>query len=375
MAQVKNDLARTLFSSAFIAILAGGCFWVLQPFIPSLIWATMIVVATWPLLLRAEKRLKSHNLAVALMVFIVGFIVIVPIGAASAVIFSRADDAIAWIQDLPNYTLPSAPAWLERIPAVGIRMAARWNALSQEGAGGLAKLLQPYGRQIINYISETAQSTGILFLHLLLTVVLTGILYATGETATRGLKAFANRLAGERGIFAIDLAGQSIKAVAMGIVLTALVQTLLGGLGLLAAGVPALGLFFASIFILCIAQLGPLIPMLVAVTWLFRNDQNVSGSILLGWTLIVATLDNFLRPILIKKGADLPLLLIFAGVLGGLFAFGVVGLFIGPVFLAVTFRLLQAWVDEQEKEDLMPQPIGRRQILNTPTSPNKPLDH
>ena len=119
------------------------------------------------------------------------------------------------------------------------------------------------------------------------------------------------------------------------------------------AGVPAAAVLTAIMFMLCIAQLGPALVLFPAVIWLFWSDQTLWGSVLLVWSLVVVTLDNFLRPILIKKGADLPLLLIFAGVIGGLVAFGIIGLFIGPVVLAVTYTLLGAWVDGGE-----PNPAG-----------------
>ena len=126
--------------------------------------------------------------------------------------------------------------------------------------------------------------------------------------------------------------------------MTAIVQTVLGGIGLAIVGVPFAALLSAVMLMLCIAQLGPTLVLLPAVAWVFWTGDTGWGVFLLGWTLIVGTLDNFLRPMLIKKGADLPLLLIFAGVIGGLLGFGLVGIFVGPVVLAVTYTLLEAWV-------------------------------
>jgi predicted PurR-regulated permease PerM len=125
---------------------------------------------------------------------------------------------------------------------------------------------------------------------------------------------------------------------------TALVQSALGGIGLAVAGVPLPGLLTAVLLILCIAQVGPMPVLLGATAWLFLTEATGWGIFLLAWSLVVGTMDNFLRPALIRKGADLPLLLIFAGVIGGLLAFGLVGLFVGPVVLAVTYTLADAWV-------------------------------
>jgi predicted PurR-regulated permease PerM len=114
-------------------------------------------------------------------------------------------------------------------------------------------------------------------------------------------------------------------------------------------GVPVVALLTAAVFILCIAQLGPGLILIPAVIWLYYSDQTAWGTVLLVWSIFVGTIDNFLRPVLIKKGADLPLLLIFAGVIGGLITFGIAGLFIGPVVLAITYKLLATWVEGVEE--------------------------
>src|SRR5262249_40636607 len=124
--------------------------------------------------------------------------------------------------------------------------------------------------------------------------------------------------------------------------------------GLFVAGVPFAGLLTAVTLLLCIAQIGPVVVLAPAVIWLYWSGDTVWGTVLLVWSIAVGPLDNILRPILIRKGADLPLLLIFAGVIGGLIAFGIVGLFVGPVVLAVTYTLLEEWVREQDAVALSP---------------------
>ena len=140
------------------------------------------------------------------------------------------------------------------------------------------------------------------------------------------------------------LAGQAIRGVALGVVVTALVQAALGGLGLVIAGVPFAALLTAVVAFLCIAQIGPTPVLVPALIWLYWSGETGWGTFLVVWTVIVVTIDNVLRPLLIKRGADLPLLLIFAGVIGGLLAFGLVGVFVGPVVLAVAYTLLRAWI-------------------------------
>jgi predicted PurR-regulated permease PerM len=189
---------------------------------------------------------------------------------------------------------------------------------------------------------------GLVAIHFILTVIIAGILYTNGERASRGLLMFGRRLGEDRGERTVRLAGQALRGVALGVVVTALVQSLISGVGLWLAGVPNAGLLLAIVFVLCVAQLGPLPVLIPAIVWLYWSDSMVWGSVLVVFAVIVAVADNVLKPLLIRRGVDLPLLLIVAGVIGGLMAFGVVGLFIGPVILAVTYTLLVAWVNDRQ---------------------------
>jgi predicted PurR-regulated permease PerM len=144
--------------------------------------------------------------------------------------------------------------------------------------------------------------------------------------------------------------------VALGVVVTAIAQTAAAGLGLVVAGIPYAGALTAVIFIFCIAQLGPILVMAPAVAWLYWSGDSLWATVLLVWAILDGLLDSVVRPILIRRGADLPLLLIFAGVIGGLIGFGVIGLFVGPTVLAVSYRLLEAWVadiDSGESDPLV----------------------
>jgi predicted PurR-regulated permease PerM len=186
----------------------------------------------------------------------------------------------------------------------------------------------------------------VLLFQFLLTVVISAVMYSQGEQAAELVRRFAHRLAGERGDGAVVLAGGAIRGVALGVGVTALVQAVLGGLGVALAGVPFATLLSALMFMLCIAQIGPVPVLLGAAGWAFYEGSTAWAVFLVMWSLIVGTLDNVLRPVLIRMGADLSLLLIFAGVIGGLFAFGLVGIFVGPVMLAVGYTLLEAWMNE-----------------------------
>src|SRR5262249_31709608 len=150
---------------------------------------------------------------------------------------------------------------------------------------------------------------------------------------------------------AVHLAAQAVRGGALGVGVTAILQTAVTGLGLFVAGVPFATILTAVAFMLCLAQVGPLLGLIASVFWVYSRSGAGWGTAFLLWAIFCGTFDNFLRPVLIKRGADLPLLLIFTGVLGGLIAFGVIGLFIGPVVLAVGYTLLVDWVAAGDAPD------------------------
>ena len=205
-------------------------------------------------------------------------------------------------------------------------------------------MVAPYAAKSVGWFVGQAGTFGMLLLNFFLRGVLAAGLYLQGETAAAAVRSFARRLAGQPGEEVAVLSAKAIRGVALGIVITALAQSTLGGLGLFCAGVPAAALLAAVMLLLCIMQVGPGLVLVPAAIWLFWRGEIFTGVVFSIWTVFVCTVDNFLRPFFIRKGVDLPVLLILAGVFGGLLAFGIIGLFIGPVILAVAYTLLRAWV-------------------------------
>jgi predicted PurR-regulated permease PerM len=342
-----RDLTRIVLGVLVIVALLGGVLLVMRPFLPSLLWATMIVVATWPAMRRVEAAAGGRRgVAVLAMIVVIVAILIVPVAAAINTLSEQLARLTAI--DLAALRIPMPPSWVESVPVIGARVDGEWRTLAAASPEALAERAAPFVGPIATWVAAQAGTAGAFAMHLVLTVVLCGVLYGYGETAGRGVRRFARRLHGDAGDSLVVLAAGSIRAVALGIVVTALVQTGLGVLGLMVAGVPYVAVLGALMFVLCIAQLGPMIPLLGAAAWLWSTGATTAAVVLAVWSIGVGMLDNVLRPLLIRRGADLPLLLIMAGVIGGLLAMGLVGLFVGPVVLAVAYRLLAAWVDEQD---------------------------
>ena len=351
MTNTRRDLAKTTLGVLFIGVLVIASFWVLQPFLAATIWATMMVVATWPALLWLQAMLwNSRALAVMVMTLILLLLFVVPVALAIGVIVQNSDQIVEWTKLIANFRIPPPPDWIARLPFVGDKAATAWQQAADSGIKELVEKLAPYAGAMTEWVIAQFGSMGLLFVQFLLTVIIAAAMYAGGETAAAAVKRFGRWLGGARGESTVQLAGQAIRSVALGVGVTAVVQSALGGIGLAVVGIPFAGLLTAVMFMLCIAQLGPGLVMFPAVIWVYYWSGDAGwGTFLLVWSVIVGTLDNFLRPMLIKMGADLPLLLILAGVIGGLLAFGLVGIFVGPVVLAVAYTLLGAWISDGDE--------------------------
>ncbi|MGU7768606.1 AI-2E family transporter YdiK [Burkholderia sp. MR1-5-21] len=340
------DLPRVVLAIGTLLLLIGGSLYVLHPFVPAIIWGTMIVVTTWPALLGLQHRLhERRGPAVVIMLLVQIVVIIVPVYGAVSTLADHAPDITAFVKGLPDYALPSPPRWVAGIPLVGARISHEWQILSDAAPGSVLATLQPYAANAARWLLARVSQLSIFMLHLLLMLIVCGLLYAKGEAAAQLVIRLAQRVAPHNGPDMIHLAGLSIRAIALGVVVTAVVQAALGALGIWIAGVPFAGVLAALLLIACLIQIGPLLPLLGCVAWLFMNGSRLTAILLLVWSIGVAMLDNILRPLLIRRAVSLPMVLILSGVLGGLLSMGVVGLFIGPVILAVTYQLLLAWID------------------------------
>ncbi len=276
-------------------------------------------------------------------------VLIVPLTLAVSTIVDHADDFVDSLKTAIKVGVPPPPHWIAEVPVVGRRLASQWQELAGTSQEQLAAMVAPYGRAIAEWFVAEIGSLGVVALQFLLTMAVAASLYAKGETVAVGVRRFARRLAGERGDQAAVLAGQAIRAVALGIVVTAVVQAVAAGIGFALCGVPYGMVLTAIVFTFCMVQLGPLLVMLPACAWLYWSGHPVAATVLLAWSVVVGVVDNVLRPILIRRGADLPLPVIIAGAIGGVVSFGVVGLFVGPVVLAVTYRLVEWWIADIDR--------------------------
>ncbi len=356
----KNyDLPQIMFGVLFIALMTIASIWVVKPFILGFAWAGMIVIATWPVMIRIQSLLWGKRiLAVMVMTILLILLFVLPI---ALLISSAVENGAPLAKLASNPSLLHLPdfAWLREIPLVGKSTYNGWHTLINSGGSALVAKVQPYIGQTAGWFVSQAANIGRFFLHCSLMLLFSALLYSRGESVGMGIRHFAVRLAGGRGDAAVVLAGQAIRAVALGVVVTAIVQSVLGGIGLAVVGIQYATLLTVVMFICCVAQIGPLLVLIPAIIWLYWTGDNTWATVLLVWSCVVASLDSFLRPMLIHMGADLPILLILSGVIGGLVAFGMIGLFIGPVVLAVSYRLISLWVNEAPEPQQDPEEVSK----------------
>jgi predicted PurR-regulated permease PerM len=350
--QASTDITHTTLSVIFLVFLVALTVSVISPFLTSMLWATIVSVATWPVLLRLQAAAGGRRgLAVAIVSMAILLVVFVPVTLALGTIVRNAQHLTEEIKSLESIALPAPPAVLEDVPLGslgGRRIAGEWRRVAAMSPEERSAALAPYVQSALQWFAAKAGSVGSMLLQFVLTTIITAIVLARGETVRDGILRFARRLAGQQGYDATIRAAQAIRGVVLGVVVTALVQSAIGGAGLAISGIPAAPLLAAVMLFLCLAQLGPLPVLAPAVIWLYWSGQSGLGTLLLILGVVTMALDNVVRPLLIRRGASLPLLLIFTGVIGGLIAMGIIGLFIGPVVLTVAYTLLVKWVADDD---------------------------
>jgi predicted PurR-regulated permease PerM len=209
-------------------------------------------------------------------------------------------------------------------------------------------MIEPQLRMLGEWVLGFAKTAGIGILHFIFAIFIAAVLLAKSEEAGEVTLGIARRLAGTHGFRFAELARDVVRSVSRGILGVAMIQAMLAGLGMLAAGVPAAGLWALVGLLLSTIQLGVLPIMVPATIYLFYTASTTTAVLFLIWTLFVGTIDNILKPILLGRGISVPMLVIFVGAIGGFIAQGIIGLFVGAVVLALGYELLLAWLQDGE---------------------------
>ncbi|ERI51497.1 AI-2E family transporter [Pseudomonas sp. AOB-7] len=340
-----ND--RLLVQILLLGLLAASL-WVLAPFWSALFWAAVLAFASWPLMRLLTQALQGR-LSLAAGILTCGWVILVAVPLIWLG-FNLADhikDANALIKDLQVEGLPPPPSWLVGLPLVGERLATLWLTIDQQGAAFFATL-RPYLGQVGNWLLARSAQLGGGMLELGLSLVLVFFFYRDGPRLAVFVHSLLERLIGERADHYLELVAGTVQRVVNGVIGTAAAQGLLALIGFWIAGVPGALVLGILTFVLSLVPMGPPLVWIPATAWLVWQGEYGFALFLGAWGMfVISGVDNILKPYLISRGGNLPLVVVLLGVFGGILAFGFMGLFLGPTLLAVAYSLLSDWVAEK----------------------------
>jgi predicted PurR-regulated permease PerM len=328
-----------------IAALLAWCFLIARPFLVPIIWGAIIAVAVFHSYEKLQAGLGGRPITAAILVTLFMLVLlIVPSVLLGDSLVMGVRNVVDSFQS-GSLHIPPPPESVAGWPLIGEPIAKAWALASenlQEALREASPLLKAFGRWLLG----AAAGTGLALLQFVLAIIISGGLLANSQAAGRMTRAVARRLAGENGLEFAGIAEQTVRSVASGILGVALIQALLAGLGFLVAGVPAAGLLTLVCLLLGVIQVGVVIVLIPVVIYLFSTADTVTAVGFLIWAILVAPVDNILKPILLGRGVDVPMLVIFVGAIGGFLNAGIIGLFVGAVVLALGYKLFLAWLSQ-----------------------------
>jgi len=332
---------------AAIVLLVIGCLAVLRPFLAAILFAACITISSWPLYLRLLARLRQRRTSAAAVMSVgLTLLIIVPLTLVSWNIADNASDYYAQIKLNLTSGAMEPPAWLKQLPLIGEAADAYVRRLlgSREELLDVAKnLLEPARRLLLG--GGMVLGSGVA--QVSLAVFVSFFLYRDGQAILHALAVGMDKLIGEQGAAVADTVSRTVRGVMYGLLGTALAQGAVAAVGFLVAGVPAVALLSVATFLLSLVPVGPPLIWGGATIWLFNEGSTGWAVFMCVWGMfVISGVDNVVKPMLISRGSSLPFILVLLGVMGGVLAFGFVGLFIGPTLLAVGLGLLRNWTGE-----------------------------
>ncbi len=330
---------------AIIGIILAAAGLTLLPFLPALVWGAILAVDLTPIHIRIVNWVGGRRrLAATLSATVLTLILIIPTAAITYAVAQYVPDAILWVHNLLDHGLPPPPETLRTIPTFGPYFEQGWLALSEKGSGIIAH----FSTEIRGGFNWLLLETGVLGTFIFefgFAILLAGIVLANHDSAAAVIRKFVGKTSGANGLEMLDLAVSTTRSVVRGVMGTALVQAIVATFAYVIAGVPGWPLLGALTFAATVIQIGPPLVWIPVAVWLWLQGDYMWALFLVAWGVIVVnTIDNVLKPYLMSKGSNLPMILSFIGGLGGFLEWGIVGVFIGPVVLAVAYDLVLRWM-------------------------------
>lgn len=328
-----------------LILLAAWCFEIVKPFIIPIAWGIIIAVGAYPGFLWLRELLGGRKGAAATLVTLLGLVILItPMVMLSDTLIAGAQGLARGFQE-GSLAVPPPPDTVKHWPFIGPTVDSFWRQASENLAATAARVA-PHLKDVGSYLLATAAGAGYGILQFVIAIVIAGILLAHSEGGTRNAFAIATRLAGARGADFTRLAEATVRSVTRGILGVAIIQSLLAGLGFMVMGIPGAGLWALLCLLLSVIQIGIVPITLPILIYVFSTADTLPAVLFLIWSLFVGTLDNILKPILLGRGVEVPMAVIFIGAIGGFISSGIIGLFVGSVVLVLGYKLLLAWIDE-----------------------------
>jgi predicted PurR-regulated permease PerM len=331
-----------------VFLLAAWCFLIVEPFIIPIIWGMIIAVASYPMYGWMKNKLGGRGkLAATIFTLLALTLLITPTVMLVGTVADTTQTLSADLQD-GSLTIPPPPASIRKWPLVGEELSAFWRGAS-ENLGATLTSIAPHLKEAAGVLISTAAGAGAGVLQFIISIIIAGVILANAAGFSGFLTALANRLTGERGEEFAMLATKTVRSVAQGVLGVALIQCLLAGVGLLAAGVPGAGLWALLVLLLAIVQLPPILILAPIIVYVFSVSSTTVAVIFMIWSIAVSMSDAFLKPLLLGRGVQVPMLIILVGAIGGMIHSGIIGLFVGAVVLALGYELFKAWLQEGQQ--------------------------
>jgi predicted PurR-regulated permease PerM len=327
-----------------LGLIVAGCFVVLRPFLGAIVWAAILSATTWPLFVRLRARLRGHTgVASLVMVVLISVTLLAPFVIVGVTLADNAKQLMALLQRFVASGPPAPPEWVAQLPLFGSRLSDYWGGFAHDTARlleELGKVAEPARRLALSGGTSVLAS----LLQLALSILIAFFFFRDGDAILARLRTAGERIAGDRARRLLAVATETTRGVVLGILGTALVQGVLMGVGAWIAGMNTAPLLGFLVFLLSPVPVGPPLIWGSAAALLIAQGETGWGMFMLVWGLgLVSTVDNIIRPLIISKGGALPFILVLIGIFGGIAAFGFIGIFLGPVLIAVGFMLLKEW--------------------------------
>jgi len=355
----KFFVARALEAAiriGLVFLILYWCFKIGQPFIQTIVWGIIIAVAIHPSYDRLKSALGGRGrLAATLITLFALIVLLVPTYMLSESLISAVQGYSANI-DKGTLSVPSPPESIRSWPVIGEPLHTFWSLASNNLAAALSKTA-PYLKKYGIPLLSTAAGAGVGIVKFVVSIIIAGVLLANAVGGGRAARAIATRLTGKQGTMAVELAEATVRSVTLGILGVAVIQTLAAGLGFLVVGVPGAGLWALLVLILAVVQLPTILILGPIIVYVFATASTVTAVMFAIWSLLVGMSDAFLKPLLMGRGVDVPMLVIFVGAIGGFIASGIIGLFVGAIILALGYKLFLLWLNEDtqpEAEQIKP---------------------